>query len=185
MEEFTTPRLVLRRFTADDATFILKLLNDPGWHRFIGDNGVRNADEAVAYLLKGPLAMYQRFGIGLQAVDLKDGGTTIGMCGLIQRDGVADVDLGFAFLPDFRGRGYAREAASAALARGHGHHGIPRIVAFTAPDNARSVRLLDQIGMRLERTTTLPTSAEELLLFSSGAPAVDQGDGGSGQENRK
>lgn len=172
MSELVTPRLVLRRFTGDDAPFVLALLNDPDWLRYIGDNGVRTLDDARTYLREGPIAMYARFGFGLLAVDVKDGGQTIGMCGLIQRDGVADVDIGFAFLPAFRSRGFAREAASAVLALGHGSLGIPRIVAFTAPDNARSARLLGEIGMRLERTTVLPSSPDELLLFASGATSV-------------
>lgn len=171
MGELVTPRLLLRRFTGDDAPFILALLNDPDWRKYIGDNGVRTLDDARSYLQEGPIAMYARCGFGLLAVDLKDGGQTVGMCGLIQRDGVADVDLGFAFLPAFRARGLAREAASAVLALGHGTLGIPRIVAFTAPANERSARLLGEIGMRLERTTVLPNSAEELLLFASGAPS--------------
>ena len=170
MAEITTARLVLRRFTEDDAPFVLELLNDPDWLRFIGDNGVNTLEEGRAYLQEGPLAMYERFGFGLLSVHLKDGGTPIGMCGLIRRDGVPDVDLGFAFLPAFRGQGYAREAASATLAHGHGTLGLQRIVAFTAPDNSRSARLLAHLGMRLERTTSLPNSGELLLLFASGDP---------------
>jgi len=171
LSELVTQRLVLRRFTADDAPFVLALLNDPDWVKYIGDNGVRTLDDARAYLREGPISMYARFGFGLLAVDLKDGRQTIGMCGLIQRDGVADVDIGYAFLPAFRARGLAREAASAVLTLGHGALGIARIVAFTAPDNERSARLLGEIGMRLERTTVLPNSAEELLLFASGTAA--------------
>lgn len=160
---------MLRPFTEDDANFALELLNDPDWLRFIGDNGVRTLDDARAYLREGPMAMYARFGFGLLAVELKDGGQTVGMCGLIKRDGVDDVDLGFAFLPAFRARGLAREAASATLAHGHQQLAIPRIVAFTAPGNARSARLLAAIGMRPEGTATLPSSPEPLLLFASGA----------------
>lgn len=169
MTELTTARLVLRRFTDDDAAFVLELLNDPDWLRYIGDNGVNTLDEARAYLLEGPLAMYGHFGFGLMAVHRNDGGSPIGMCGLIQRDGVPDVDLGFAFLPAFRGQGFAREAASATLAHGHASLGLKRIVAFTAPDNSRSARLLAGIGMRLERTTSLPNSREVLLLYASGS----------------
>jgi RimJ/RimL family protein N-acetyltransferase len=131
---------------------------------------VHTLEEARAYLEEGPLAMYERFGFGLLAVDLKGDGATIGMCGLIHRDGVPDVDLGYAFLPAFRSRGFAREAASATLAHGHATLGIKRIVAFTAPDNSRSARLLAHLGMRLERTTSLPNSRELLLLYASGAP---------------
>jgi RimJ/RimL family protein N-acetyltransferase len=170
MADLTTARLTLRRFTGDDAPFVLELLNDPDWIRFIGDNGVNTLEEARAYLDEGPLPMYERFGFGLLAVDLKDAGSTIGMCGLIHREGVPDVDLGFAFLPAFRHQGFAREAASATLAHGHASLGIKRIVAFTAPDNSRSARLLAQVGMRLERTTSLPNSPELLLLYASGDP---------------
>ena len=172
MLDITTPRLALRRFTESDAPFALALLNDPGWLQFIGDKGVRTLEDAGAYLRDGPIAMYARFGLGLLCVDLKDGGQTIGMCGLIQRDGVADVDIGFAFHPAFRAQGYAREAASATLAWGHGSLGLSRIVAFTDPANERSARLLEKIGMRLEGTVALPASAEELLLFASGTPAA-------------
>ena len=170
MRDITTPRLNLRRFTEGDAPFALALLNDPDWLRFIGDKGVRTLEDAADYLRDGPLTMYARFGLGLLAVDLKNSGQTIGMCGLIQREDVADVDIGFAFLPAFRGYGYALEAASATLAYGHGSLGLARIVGFTNPDNLSSVRLLEKIGMRLERTVTLPDSAEELLLFASGIP---------------
>lgn len=170
MDEIVTPRLVLRRFTEADGTFVLALLNDPDWLRFIGDNGVNSLDEARAYLRDGPLAMYERCGFGLLAADLHGVGTPVGMCGLIRREGVPDVDLGFAFLPAYRGQGFAREAASATLAHGHGSLGLKRIVAFTAPDNARSARLLAAIGMRLERTTTLPGSRDLLLLYASGSP---------------
>lgn len=166
----TTPRLNLRHFTESDAFFILSLLNDPDWLRFIGDKKVRTPDDARLYLRNGPITMYAHFGLGLWSVDLKDSGTPIGMCGLIQREGVADVDLGFAFLPAFRAQGYALEAASATLAYGQDSLGLKRIVGFTNPDNASSVRLLEKIGMQLERTVTLPDSAEELLLFASGTP---------------
>ncbi len=166
MSELTTPRLTLRRFTEDDAPFILELINDPDWLRFIGDKGVRTLEDARRYLRDGPIAMYARFGLGLLCVELKSG-APVGMCGLIRREGVTDVDLGFALLPAFRSQGLAREAASATLAHGHGSLGLQRIVAFTAADNAASAHLLGNIGMRLERTTTLPDSAEELLLFAS------------------
>jgi RimJ/RimL family protein N-acetyltransferase len=168
LSELTTLRLTLRRFTEDDAPFILELLNDPDWLRFIGDKSVQTLDDARRYLRDGPMTMYARFGLGLLCVELNSG-VPVGMCGLIRREGVADVDLGFAFLPAFRSQGLAREAASATLAHGHESLGLQRIVAFTAADNAPCAHLLRKIGMRLERTTTLPDSAEELLLFASGS----------------
>ena len=181
-DSLTTPRLHLRPFTEDDAPFVLTLLNDPDWLRFIGDNGTRTLDDARAYLREGPLAMYAAHGFGLLAVDLRDTGETVGMCGLIRREGVADVDLGFAFLPAHRGQGLAREAAAAALDHGHRMLGIRRIVGYVAPGNARSARLLEAIGMQPAGTTTLPGSPEPLLMFSSVAtgPAAGAGSGDAG-----
>ncbi|MFI4982343.1 MAG: GNAT family N-acetyltransferase, partial [Nevskiales bacterium] len=116
MKVLETERLVLRRLVAEDAPFILELLSDPSWLRFIGDKGVRNLDDARLYIRIGPAAMYARLGHGLYLTELKDGGIPIGLCGLIKRDTLDDVDIGFAFLPQYRGQGYAREAAAATLA---------------------------------------------------------------------
>ena len=111
-----TERLTLRRFTVADAPFTLALLNDPAWLEFIGDKGVRTLEDARDYLRNGPIAMYEREGFGLYLVLRKRGGVPIGMCGLIKRASLADVDVGFAFLPDHRGQGYAHEATAAVLA---------------------------------------------------------------------
>jgi RimJ/RimL family protein N-acetyltransferase len=91
-----TPRLVLREFDLDDAEFVVQLLNEPSFLRFIGDKGVRTLADARDYLLKGPIESYRRFGVGLYLVSLREDGTPIGMCGLVKREGLADVDVGFA-----------------------------------------------------------------------------------------
>src|SRR5947207_1049929 len=103
-----TDRLVLRQLTEPDAPFILRLLNEPSFLRFIGDRGVRTLDAARAYILTGPAAMYERHGIGLLLVATKEGDVPIGICGLIKRDTLDDVDIGFAFPPEFWGKGFAR-----------------------------------------------------------------------------
>ena len=113
-----TPRLTLRRFTLDDAEFIFGLLNQPSFLEFIGDKGVRTLDDARDYLLKGPIASYETFGFGLYLVNRKQDGTPIGMCGLLKREALQDVDIGFAFLPEFWSKGYAVESASAVLEHG-------------------------------------------------------------------
>ena len=161
-----TERLALRTVSTDDAAFILALLNDPGWLRFIGDKGVRNLDDARAYIKNGPQAMYESVGHGLWLTELKGQGTPIGLCGLIKRDGLDEVDIGFAFLPEFRAHGYALEAATAVLRHGHRVLGLRRIVAITDLDNQRSAHLLEQLGMRMEGTVTLPTIDHELKLYS-------------------
>src|SRR6476469_10818856 len=115
MNVLETERLIVRWLAAEDAGFILELVNDPDWLRFIGDRGVRMLEDARGYILNGPVAMYHRAGFGLYLVELKSSATPIGMCGLIERAGLADIDIGFAFLPAFRGQGYAYEAASATM----------------------------------------------------------------------
>ena len=158
-------RLALRRITTDDAEFILELLNEPSWLRFIGDRGVRTLDEARAYVLNGPGAMYERHGVGLYLVESKADLAPLGMCGLIRRDALEDIDIGFAFLPRHWGRGYAFEAAAAVLAYGRETLGLQRIVAITSLDNDSSIRLLEKLGMKFERTLRMPGETEDVKLF--------------------
>jgi RimJ/RimL family protein N-acetyltransferase len=146
-----TPRLALHRFAPADAPFVLALLNDPGWLRYIGDRGVRTEDAAREYLVGGPMAMYAREGFGLWKASLRDTGEPIGMAGLIKRPTLPDVDLGFAFLPAFRAHGYAREAARACIDYARDVLKLPRLVAIVSPDNADSLRLLRAVGFGYER----------------------------------
>jgi RimJ/RimL family protein N-acetyltransferase len=161
-----TERLVLRHLHEGDAAFILRLLNEPSWIRFIGDRGVRTLEGARAYIARGPAASYERHGFGLDLVELKDGGAPAGICGLIKRDGLADVDIGFAFLPEFWGRGYALEAAAAVMEHAEHVLGLRRVVAITSKDNDSSIRLLEKLGMSFEGVTTLPGDDEEIKLFA-------------------
>ena len=162
-----TERLILRRFVVDDAPFIFELLNDPAWLRFIGDKGVKTLDDARSYMRKGPMAMYERVGFGLYLTELKEGGIPIGMCGLIKRDSLDDVDIGFAYLPEFRGQGYAHEAATAMLAYGKDTVGLKRVVAIASPDNVSSTRLLEKLGMKFTKTVKLAGDDDELELYAS------------------
>lgn len=143
-----TARLRLRQFTPDDAAFVLELLNEPSWLRFIGDRGVRTLDDARAYIEQGPRVMFARHGFSLLLVERKADGAALGMCGLIQRDTLEVPDIGYGFLPRAWGQGYAREAAAAVLAYGHSTLGLPRILAITDPDNVASIKLLEGLGMR-------------------------------------
>jgi RimJ/RimL family protein N-acetyltransferase len=94
-----TERLVLRLQTTDDAAFILELMNDPTWLRFIGDRLVRTLDDAKAYILNGSVRMYEQFGFFLYLVERKEDHAPIGICGLVKRDSLKDVDIGFAISP--------------------------------------------------------------------------------------
>lgn len=162
-----TERLTLRRLERGDAEFILGLLNDPSFLRFIGDKGVRTLDDAREYISNGPLASYERFGFGLYLAARRDDGAPIGICGLLKRDSLEDVDVGFAFLPQFWSQGYAFEAASAVMAYGRNVLRLGRIVAITSPDNESSIRLLEKLGMRFESMVRLSADSPEIRLFAS------------------
>lgn len=160
----TTDRLRLRRLTLDDAPFILDLVNQPSWLENIGDKGVRNLDDARDYLRKGPMAMYEQHGFGLYCVERAADGIPMGLCGLIKRDALEDVDIGYALLPPYWGQGFAREAAQATLAHAVRDYGLQRVVAITSPGNSRSARLLEEMGFRFERMLAL-SGDDEVKLF--------------------
>lgn len=161
-----TTRLTLRRLTPADAPFILELLNDPSFLRYIGDKGVRTREDAVGYITAGPIASYERHGFGLFLVELKEGRVPIGICGLLKRDWLEDVDVGFAFLPRFWSQGYARESASAVLDFGRDRWRLARILAITSPDNVASIGLLTKVGFRLDRVARWPDERSEIKVFA-------------------
>lgn len=167
MTVLETPRLALRHLTPADAEFIFALTNDPDWLRFIGDRGIRTMDDARDYIENGPTAMYAEHGFGLYAVELKETGAPIGICGLLRRAWLEDVDVGFAFLPEFRRAGYAREAASNTLTHARETLGLSRVLAIVSPDNRDSIRLLEKLGMRHERMTTPPGGGDEVAVYST------------------
>lgn len=162
----TTARLALRPLGEADAAFMLELLNDADFIRHIADRGVRTLDDARAYIAAGPVASYARHGFGLWRVEERGRGEAIGLCGLVRRPNLDDVDIGFAFLPAARGKGYARESARAVLAQAHARFGLSRVVAIVAPGNAASAAVLEAIGLRFERTITFGETGETLRLFA-------------------
>lgn len=166
---FATRRLRLRPVTADDAPFILRLVNEPSWLRYIGDRGVRTLDDARRYIAEGPQRSYTTNGFGLCLVERKDDAEPLGMCGLLRRDTLPDVDIGFAFLPEHWNRGYAFEAAAATLAHARTALRLPRVIAITLPDNGPSNRLLERLGLRFERTLTQGDKPEVLNCYGTTA----------------
>lgn len=169
MHIFETKRLVLSRLTLGDAPFILELVNDPSWIRFIGDKNVHSLKAAKEYIRNGPQKSYARFGFGLYAVKLKRSGKAIGMCGLLRRDTLDDADIGFAFLPKYTGKGYAFESAVTVLKHAHQSLKMKRILAITSIDNTSSVKLLERLGFHLLKRVQLTPGSEELNLFEKTA----------------
>ena len=167
MNIIETERLILRKLSVDDAEFILDLLNQPSFIQFIGDRGVRTLEDARNYILKRLIDSYKRFGFGLYLTLLKESETPIGICGFVKRDSLKDVDVGFAFLPQYWSKGYAFESASAVLAYGRDNLGLERIMGITTPDNHGSIRVLEKIGLKFEKMMKLSENDVELKLFAS------------------
>lgn len=159
-----TERLTLVELNTDDAPFVLRIVNEPSWLQYIGDRGVRNMNDARQYILDGPVKSYKEHGFGLYLAKLKNG-TPIGLCGLLKREALEDVDVGFAFLPEYTGHGYAYESASAVMEYGRTALGLGRIVAITAMDNHKSIKLLQKLGLSFEKVIKLDKDEEECKLF--------------------
>lgn len=162
-----TNRLVLREFVPEDDAFILQLLNTPSWLAFIGDRDLHTREDARHYITDKLMQGYKDSGFGFWAVVLKETNTPIGMCGLVKRPGLDDVDIGFAFMPEYEGKGYGYESAKATLDFALKKLKLPRIVAIVTKDNSRSIALLEKIGLQFERKVVLPDDDEELLLYSN------------------
>ena len=167
MTVLETERLSLRRLTVDDAEFILALLNEPSFLRYIGDKKVRNLDDARQYILNGPVGSYERHGFGLNCVELRESHTPIGMCGLLKRDELPDPDIGFALLPDFWSKGFAFEAAQAVLKDARERLQLQRTLAITSLDNEASINLLQRLGFKFDEVVQMAPDREPLRLFSS------------------
>lgn len=160
-----TDRLILRQLHTGDAAFILRLVNDPSWLNYIGDKGVTSLEDAEKYILTGPVDMYERLGFGMWLVELKSTLEPIGLCGLIKRDTLDDIDIGFALLPAFCKKGYAIEAATATLEYARNRMLLTRVVAITSQDNRASGRLLAKLGFKYERLLQVDPEDDLLKLF--------------------
>ncbi|HOX83970.1 MAG TPA: GNAT family N-acetyltransferase [Chryseolinea sp.] len=161
----TTDRLKLRQFELSDAEFIVELVNTPGWLEFIGDRNIKSVESANEYLQNGPLKSYAENGFGLWLVELKSDRTSIGMCGILKRDSLENPDIGFAFLPDFVGKGYAFEMVTATLKYALYSIKLKTIFAITIPTNVRSRKLLEKLGFRYSDTIRLSPESETLFLY--------------------
>ena len=167
-----TPRLRLRELGADDAAFILELVNEPGWLRFVGDRNVHSLEDARGYIARGPASGYARFGYGLWAVEAIESGEPLGMCGLIRRDSLPEPDIGFAFLARHHGHGYAREAAAAVVGLARERFLLARLLAITLPDNTASQAVLEHVGFRFVNKFTSPETSTEEALYALEFPGA-------------
>lgn len=165
MYVLSTDRLAMRHASPEDGEFLLALLTDPDFIRYIGDRGVRTLEDTPAYVANGPQASYREHGYGLYIVELRESGTPVGLCGLVKRPYLQHADLGFAFLKAFRGQGYALEAARATLAHARDDFGMTRLAAITSLDNEASMSLLRKLSFDLTGQITSPADGAVLNLF--------------------
>lgn len=164
-EVLVTERLKLTEWQAEDADFILKLVNTDGWLENIGDRKVYNLTDAKKYIKKLRLP-YGSYGYGFYALRLRESNEIIGMCGIIKRMGLSDPDLGFALMPEHEGNGYIYEMSSAFIKHSFVKLGLTRVVAITTPSNTRSIKVLDRLGMKYEKDVQLPNDSEVLRQYA-------------------
>jgi RimJ/RimL family protein N-acetyltransferase len=161
-----TDRLALREFTPADAEFLMELVVTPGWLEFIGDKNFQTAADAIQFIESVLISSYNKFGFGSWLVELKNTKQPIGLCGLVKRDSLENVDLGFALLPNYTKLGYGYEIASATLKHAHDKLKIDHVVAITDAHNTSSINLLNKLGMTFKSNITLPVD-DHVMLFSS------------------
>lgn len=166
MNIIETQHLILREFVPGDAAFLCKLVNTPEWIRYIGDRNIHNTADAERYIAEKMQTAYDTLGFGFYLVELRKEHIPVGLCGLIKREGLTDIDLGFAFLPEHTGKGYAYESALATLAYAQSLLNLKRVVAITVKDNQKSIQLLKKLGLGFEQFITLPGDDEELMLYA-------------------
>lgn len=161
-----TQRLVISKFTVKDAPFFLELANSPTWIKYIGDRNLKTVEDAEEYIKSRPLKSYSDFGFGFYKLLLKEENLKpIGTCGLVKREELDDVDIGFAMLPDYEGKGFGFESSNAILELAKNKFKIKRISAITLPNNNKSIKLLEKLGLTFEKKVKPFEDDEELLLF--------------------
>lgn len=167
----TTDRLRLRTIEVADAPFYLTLVNDPTWIANIGDRNIHSLEAAREAIEQGACAMQKRLGFSLYLIERGSDGEPIGMCGLIKRDTLDDVDIGYAVLPAYCGLGYALEAAQAVVQHARRDIGLTRLLGITSPSNTNSNKLLQKLGLQLEQCLQLTPEGPMTNLYSINFPA--------------
>ena len=166
MNLIETDRLLINKITIDDAGFILELMNDKDWIKNIGDKGIRTIEDAQAYIQNCFLKTYNESNCGFYSLNLKKTHQSIGIAGLVDREGLDHIDIGYGMLPQFRGKGYAFEATKAIYDYGYQELKLEKIVAIVNPDNIGSIKLLTKLGLTYEKMIRLPDEDKDIKLFS-------------------
>lgn len=169
MEKYTleTERLYMRPTHIEDARFVLELLNTPKWLQYIGDRNVHTEEDAVTYIQEKMLPQFEKKQFGNYTLIRKEDGKKVGCCGLYDREGLEGIDIGFALLPSYEGKGYGYESAATLLRYGKETHGIPYVNGITVKENIGSQKLLEKLGLKYIKTIYLPNDPEPLMFYSN------------------
>lgn len=162
-----TNRLLISKFTIDDAAFFMELVNTPNWLTYIGDRNVKTIGDAKKRITEGHLKSYEVNGFGFYKLLLKEeNNKPIGTCGLMKRDTLEHVDIGFAMLPDYEGKGFGYESSIAIMELAKNEFNLKKLVAITLETNSNSIKLLEKLGLSFEKRVKPFVDNEELLLFA-------------------
>jgi len=164
-KEFETDRLLIRPTLERDAEFIYKLMNTPKFIKYIGDRDIKSVVSAKDYIKTKMLPQLKRLGYSNYTIFQETDNTKIGTCGLYDREGLDGIDIGFAFLPEYEGKGYAYESANRLKKAAFEEFEIEEIKAITSKENISSQRLLEKLGLEMADIIKLPNEDDELLLY--------------------
>jgi RimJ/RimL family protein N-acetyltransferase len=142
--ELTTERLRLRGFTDADREPFAAMNADPRVMEHFPTTLSRDESDA---LLDRILLKWGTDGHGLWAVERRDDGAFLGFTGIARLPWLAAPEIGWRFAPSAWGRGYATEAARAALEYGFETLGLPEVISVTTVGNLRSQAVMTRIGM--------------------------------------
>lgn len=162
---FETERLLLRPMSLDDDAFIHELYNSPKCLQFIGDRNLQNTEDARLYIKEKMLSQLHQLGFSNYCVIRKVDHAKLGACGLYNREGLDEIDLGFAFLPKYEGKGYASEAATALVDAANNVFNLQSLQAITTKDNVGSQKLLQKLGFSYIRNIQIPRDPADLMLY--------------------
>jgi len=162
---FTSERLTLSKFTTKDAPFFYELANDPDFITYIGNRNIQTILDAEKYIMDNIIPSYSLHDFGFYTVQLKNHNKSIGMCGLIKRDWMEYIEIGYAFLPEHRGKGYAIEASIATKEFAKESLGIDTLAAITDVNNEKSGNLLNRLGLEYSRLINYPGENKKCKLY--------------------
>ncbi|WP_454059783.1 GNAT family N-acetyltransferase [Elizabethkingia ursingii] len=167
MKTYETERLIIKPITLDDAAFLLDLYNRPKFIQYIGDKNLRSIDDAQTYIQNRFLPQLERSGFGNYTITLKENNETIGAVGIFERDGLPIMDIGYSFLEEYEGKGYAYEAAIKVKKIGMTDFGLEKLSAITSKENVASQKLLGKLGLAYVKDISLPNEDEVLMYYET------------------